>query len=51
MKQREHSIDHEMLPLCPVSAQDVSMDVEAGAKFGYHLLEVAKYFTLDLSEE
>jgi hypothetical protein len=51
MKQPAQSIDQEMSRPCPASVQDASMAVKAAAKFGYHHLEVEKYFTLDHSEE
>ena len=51
MSQPVHSIDQEMLRPCLASVQDVSMDGEVVAKFGYHHSEVVKFFILDPSEE
>jgi hypothetical protein len=45
------SIDLRALFPCLDSAQDVSMDAEAVAKFGYHHLEDARFFTLDPLEK
>jgi len=51
MSQPALSIDLEMCHPCLAYAQDVSMDVEAAAKFGYQHSEEEKYFILDRSEE
>ena len=51
MKQLEPLIDQKTLRPCQAYVQGAWMAVKVAVKFGYHHLEVVRYFTLDPSEE